>query len=70
MAAMSQRRSKGDIVWKQPGAGFVMRAGWIVLRGDPGPCLLDCGDPDCLEWDGQSANGGWAYHVSECQMGH
>ncbi len=32
------------------------------------PCMLDCGNEDCIEWDAISADGKLLCHVSECVM--
>ena len=66
---MSKRRNAGDQVWKLPRYGLVGEAGYITLSGEPESCMLDCGDPDCQEWpDGETDNGNFAYHISECLM--
>lgn len=67
---MSVRRSAGDKVWKRPNAGFVGQASNVVLSGEPEPCILDCDDPDCQEWPNawSEEHGGFAYHVSECEL--
>ena len=49
---MSTRRSVGDMVRKSAGAGFVMEPCWGVIQDDGWDyCMLDCGDPQCREWD-------------------
>ena len=49
---MSKRRVPGDVVWKQEGHGFIGEAGWyLVLSDGHDDCMLECGDPDCQEWD-------------------
>lgn len=76
---MSKRREAGDIVWKTENAGFVGEASYIKIMPEDDEyasyCMMDCGDLDCREWsnlqhcdkDGNPL-GGYAYHVSECQM--
>ena len=68
---MSKRRKAGDRVWKKPMAGFVGEASFATIEreGAPEGCLLDCGDPDCVEWANvRTDDGAYAYHVSECEM--
>ena len=66
---MSRRRQAGERVWKQPYAGFVVEPAPVTLMGQPSPCLLDCGDPECQEWpDARTDDGSYAHHVSECEV--
>jgi hypothetical protein len=76
---MSKRRNAGDIVKKIAGAGFVGVASLVKIvpedDDDWSPCLLDCGDVECREWNtvhecdaAGTLLGGVACHVSECQM--
>lgn len=52
---MSKRRNSCDIVKKQAGAGFVGVASLVKIvpedDDDWSPCLLDCGDNECREWN-------------------
>lgn len=49
-----------------------MDAGWADNPGGEAKyCMLSCGDPYCREWANVEivgANGGFLYHVSECEM--
>ena len=68
---MSKRRKEGDQCWLAARGGCVgsskTQQGTIHDRGFP--CLLDCGDDHCVEWDNvQVADDAWAYHVTECDM--
>ena len=51
---MSKRRNPGDIIVKLPYAGFVGQTAYAVIQeedtDDHIPCMLDCGDPECVEW--------------------
>ena len=51
---MSKRRNAGDIIYKQPYAGFTGQQAYAVIQEeDPDdhiPCMLDCGDAECVEW--------------------
>lgn len=77
---MSKRRKSGEWVWLLPNSGFVGESDRlkveIPLFCSPDPCLLECGDPECLEYTEV-----WTEpdpicqmqrhclcHVSECQM--
>lgn len=73
---MSKRRQAGDIVRKKANAGFIGEELIICLHPEANnaPCMLNCGDDNCLEWadceiiiDGKSIND-FCYHVSECEM--
>ena len=84
---MSKRRSPGDWVWLKPWSGFVMESNRLKAQIQPEliheyngktitnwfPCMLDCGDPNCVEWSNlwTEEENGERYslcHVSECQM--
>jgi hypothetical protein len=74
---MSKRRTSGEIVYKQPNAGFVGTPGLCQIQpeADPDFCMMNCDDPDCREWatlwacdENGVPTGGVACHVSECQM--
>ena len=73
---MSKRRKVGDRVWVAPLAGFgASRGEWATIddwpsnRGEQFPCVRDCGDLDCTEWNDLVTNDGRSfYHVSECEM--
>jgi hypothetical protein len=78
---MSKRRKAGEIVYKQPMAGFVGEGSYAIIHPEDEQsygvyyCMLDCGDPDCREWltlfecDREGTLlGGVACHVSECEM--
>lgn len=65
----------GEIYFKRAGAGFVLESGRVRVHDRGGPCMMGCGDDDCVEWDTCEevdaegrATGGLAYHVSECQL--
>ncbi len=51
---MSKRRQAGDIIYKQPWAGFVGQGNLGVIQDenpdDHIPCMLGCGDENCVEW--------------------
>ena len=51
---MSKRREAGDIIYKLPYAGFTgQQAYGVIQEEDPDdhiPCMLDCGDAECVEW--------------------
>ena len=77
---MSTRRHVRQWVRCDPGAGFVGEAN--RLRAEiqpeeyPNSCMMECGDPECVEWatlwtEPDPLAGGKRYvlcHVSECQM--
>ena len=74
---MSKRRKIGDRVWVVPGAAFnASRGQWAVIVDWPSniadelfPCILNCEDDDCMEWNDLVTDGGYPlYHVSECEM--
>lgn len=67
---MTKRRQIGDIVYKIPGAGFCGEGLVIKVGGECESCMMGCGDPDCREWSDCIVikDGGYIYHVSECQM--
>jgi len=73
---MSKRRKIGDRVWLSPGVGFGQSEGeyatiidWPSNQPDQlDPCMIDCGDPDCTEWNDLANDGKSFYHVSECEM--
>jgi hypothetical protein len=79
---MSKRRSIGDVIVKVENAGFVGQRfrGRIEPEEPDDPrlidyCTLECGDDQCREWANiaelgadNKPTGGYAYHVSECQM--
>jgi len=67
---MSKRRQRGDKVYKIPGGGFCGEGLVIKVAGECGPCMLTCGDACCKEWSDciVISDGGYIYHVSECQM--
>ena len=59
------RVQEGDIVWKKPGAGFTGVGCYVEIRDDDClhenasyihdienhiPCMLNCGDNNCIEW--------------------
>ena len=48
------RVKAGQVVWKQPGAGFNMTGCFVqLIAEDPEysmPCMLECDDSDCFEW--------------------
>ena len=52
--AMSKRRTAGDIIYKQPFPGSRAQGAFGVVQpedtDDQMPCMLDCGDTDCVEW--------------------
>lgn len=77
---MAKRRKAGDWVILDRCSGFYT-GGPLIGQIDPHekndgtPCILDCGDPNCLEWANifvprPDAPDGIQdlYHVSECQM--
>lgn len=45
----------GDVIWKKVNAGFVGVGSFAVLididDDDPFPCVFDCGNADCREWN-------------------
>ena len=51
---MSKRRNAGDIIYKLPWSGFVGQGNFGVIQeediDDHIPCMLDCGDAECVEW--------------------
>lgn len=51
---MSKRRQAGEIIYKDTGAGFIMKGSFGVIQEedteDLMPCVLDCGDKECDEW--------------------
>lgn len=64
-------------MWVKPGASFGASDGeYAVIPDVPGnqpeetmPCMLNCGDDQCVEWTDVWAESGEAfYHVSECEM--
>lgn len=74
---MSERRKIGERVFVVPGASFGASKGvWATIIDWPTnqpeeqfPCLLDCGDDDCMEFgDLETDNGQMLHHVSECEM--
>ena len=74
---MSKRRKIGDRVWVVDGAAFgASRGQWATIIDwesnrdeDRFPCVFDCGDDDCMEWDDLVTDDGRSlYHVSECEM--
>lgn len=79
---MSKRRKGGDRVRLLPNSGFLSDSDRLpaTIKDEPDwrwePCLLECGDPDCREWetlwsdpDPDQDGMRWPlYHVSECQM--
>lgn len=74
---MSKRRKIGDRVWVKPLASFgASRGEWATildcLSNQPDelmPCIYDCGDDECWEFNDLQADGGRIfYHVAECQM--
>lgn len=87
---MSKRRQMGDILVKKENAGFVgeklivripsletfNREGFPYqdVKEDQDCCLMNCGDPDCIEYanlevlDENFQFKGWCCHVSECQL--
>ena len=74
---MSKRRKIGDKVWVVPYAAFGASKGqWATIADWPTnqtdelmPCMLGCGDDDCMEFCDLITDDGRAfYHVSECEM--
>lgn len=86
---MSKRRNAGEWVWLRANAGFTGESNRLKAEiqpegpgtaqqghGDPYPCMLDCGDPDCREWltlftEPDPQNNAERFplcHVSECEM--
>ena len=51
---MSKRREAGEIIYKLPYAGFVGQTAYgVIQEEDPDdhiPCMLSCGDAECVEW--------------------
>jgi hypothetical protein len=80
---MSKRRRPGEIVARRPGSCFCGSVEPALVRlSDESdgelhdcdhPCMMHCGDDDCVEWAnvqvvGGEHDGGWMYHLPECQM--
>ena len=77
--AMSKRGKSGEWVWLKPLSGFVGESNRLKAEiqpeVDPPPCMFDCGDPDCREWqdlwtepDPKTGKRYSLCHVSECEM--
>jgi hypothetical protein len=84
---MSKRRQPNERVRRKPGSCCLGAAQPEIVRLS-GPedgelhecdhlqlfcCMLDCDDPECVEWANVQIVGGphdgeWLFHLSECQM--
>jgi len=69
---MSKRRKVGDCVEVIGVTGVIAN---LNPDTDPegnlekGPCIQDCGDPDCCSWNNVITGDGWVHHIDECLMG-
>jgi hypothetical protein len=80
---MSQRHKPNEIVRRRPGSCFLGAAEPALVRltgpedgelhESDQPCMLGCGDDECVEWANVQVVGGehsgkWLCHLSECEM--
>ncbi len=75
---MRKRYYPGAKVMKKENAGFIGQRLMIEIPVEISDnvdfCMLDCGDPECMEYanvyvlDDSGKRIGECYHVSECQM--
>ena len=69
---MVKHRNVGDIVYKQPNAGFIGVGDMMEIKDDGyDDGCFDCEYTECREWNtlwSVEHENGVAYHVSECQM--